>query len=46
MLKTGPRSKFFKFAKKGTVKPTNQDSTSFLTKEAKELFQELKKVFC
>lgn len=46
MLKTYPSSKFSKLAKKGTVKPTTQDLTSFWTKEAKESFRNLRKAFC
>ncbi len=46
ILKTGPGSKFSRQAKKGILKPTNQDSTSFLTQETKESFHNLKKTFC
>ncbi len=46
MLKTGSGFKFSKLAKKGIVKSTKQDLTSFLTEETKESFQKLKKAFC
>ncbi len=46
MLKIGQDSKIFKLVKNGTVKPVKQDSTSFLTQNANESFQNLKKAFC
>ena len=46
ILKTNLCFKFSKLAKKSTIKPTKQNSTLFLTKEAKESFPKLKNTFC
>ena len=46
MLKTGPRPKTFKSTKRNIVNITQNNPASFLTKEAKESFQKLKKAFC
>ncbi len=45
ILKIDVNSKFFKLAEKGTVKPNQQDSNSFMNKKAKKFLQNLRKTF-
>ena len=46
MLKTGPGSRSSKPTKRGTPIPSQPNTVSFLTPEAKKSFQKLKKAFC